>query len=230
MAADHHSDIFWIVRAVWSGLHTEPGIKACTWLREISSCSCLTIMPGPAWLLLNKICVPLFWALYIMNCLAAGRTQLSPKHTISSVCLGMAAFFWSTTWGWGPLEYSKPCFSGKGNWRGSSQIPPCIVRYLGICSHCSITRMKASSRHCVGRQKNNPTYVADDGEWRAEGAVMEMLALNPQQLGVGGRRHLPQGVTWTDVDQYSLYQILWLSRCDTYIGYCDYFLNGRGSA
>ena len=32
------------------------GIKACTWLREISSCSCLTVLPGPAWVLLNKIC------------------------------------------------------------------------------------------------------------------------------------------------------------------------------
>ena len=38
--------------------------KACTWLRDISSCSCLTFLPGPAWLLLNKICKPLFRALY----------------------------------------------------------------------------------------------------------------------------------------------------------------------
>ena len=38
--------------------YTEPGIRACTWLREISSCSCLTVLPGPAWLLLNKICTP----------------------------------------------------------------------------------------------------------------------------------------------------------------------------
>ena len=43
---------------------TELGIKACTWLREISSCSCLTVVPGPVWLLLNKICIPLFRALY----------------------------------------------------------------------------------------------------------------------------------------------------------------------
>ena len=26
----------------------------CTWLREISSCSCLTVLPGPAWVLLSK--------------------------------------------------------------------------------------------------------------------------------------------------------------------------------
>ena len=27
----------------------------CTWLGEISSCSCFTVLPGPAWVLLNKI-------------------------------------------------------------------------------------------------------------------------------------------------------------------------------
>ena len=27
------------------------------WLRELSSCFCLTVMPGPAWLLLKKICI-----------------------------------------------------------------------------------------------------------------------------------------------------------------------------
>ena len=47
--------------------YTEPGIKACTWLGEISSCSCLTVLPGPAWLLLNKIYMSLFWALYRLN-------------------------------------------------------------------------------------------------------------------------------------------------------------------
>ena len=30
----------------------------------MSSCSCLTVLPGPAWLLLNKLCKPLFRALY----------------------------------------------------------------------------------------------------------------------------------------------------------------------
>ena len=44
--------------------YTERQIKVCTWLRDISSCSCLNFMPGPAWLLLNKICTPLFRALY----------------------------------------------------------------------------------------------------------------------------------------------------------------------
>ena len=33
---------------------TEGKIKVCTWLREISSCSCLTVLPGPAWVLLSK--------------------------------------------------------------------------------------------------------------------------------------------------------------------------------
>ena len=34
---------------------TEPPEKVCTWLREICSCSCLTVLPGPVWVLLNKI-------------------------------------------------------------------------------------------------------------------------------------------------------------------------------
>ena len=33
---------------------TEGEIEVCTWLREISSCSCLTVLPGPAWVLLSK--------------------------------------------------------------------------------------------------------------------------------------------------------------------------------
>ena len=33
-------------------------------LREISSCSCLTVLPGPAWVLLSKTYKPLFEPLY----------------------------------------------------------------------------------------------------------------------------------------------------------------------
>ena len=38
---------------------------ACTWFGEISSCSSLTDLPGPAWVLLSKICKPLAGSLYI---------------------------------------------------------------------------------------------------------------------------------------------------------------------
>ena len=37
-------------------LCTEGRFNLCTWLGEICSCSCLTVLPGPAWVLLNKIC------------------------------------------------------------------------------------------------------------------------------------------------------------------------------
>ena len=37
-------------------IFTEPRKSLGTWLREISSCSCLTFLPGPAWVLLSKIC------------------------------------------------------------------------------------------------------------------------------------------------------------------------------
>ena len=44
---------------------TEGEIKDCTWLREISSCSYLTVMHGPAWVLLSKTNKPLFTPLHI---------------------------------------------------------------------------------------------------------------------------------------------------------------------
>ena len=39
--------------------------KFGTWLREISSCSCLTFLPDPAWVQLSKICKDFFSALYM---------------------------------------------------------------------------------------------------------------------------------------------------------------------
>ena len=43
----------------------EGEINVCTWLREISSCSFLTVLPGPAWVLLSKTNKPLFTPLYL---------------------------------------------------------------------------------------------------------------------------------------------------------------------
>ena len=34
---------------------TEIRFNLCTWLGEISSCSCLTVLPGPAWVLLKSV-------------------------------------------------------------------------------------------------------------------------------------------------------------------------------
>ena len=36
--------------------YTEMRFNLCMWLGEIYSVPCLTVMPGPAWVLLNKIC------------------------------------------------------------------------------------------------------------------------------------------------------------------------------
>ena len=35
---------------------TEMRFILCTWLGELSSCSCLTVLPGPAWVMLKKFC------------------------------------------------------------------------------------------------------------------------------------------------------------------------------
>ena len=37
-------------------VYTEMRFNLCMWLSEISSCSCLSVLPVPAWVLLNKIC------------------------------------------------------------------------------------------------------------------------------------------------------------------------------
>ena len=45
-------------------VNTEPEVMICTWLGETASCSCLTALPGPVWVLRSKICLPLFWVKY----------------------------------------------------------------------------------------------------------------------------------------------------------------------
>ena len=50
--------------------YTEIDKKACMWLREISFHSCLIVLPGPARLLLNKICTP------FSRCLEGSRSTL----------------------------------------------------------------------------------------------------------------------------------------------------------
>ena len=43
-------------RIAYWGPCTEMRFIFCTWLGEICSCSCLPVLPGPAWALLNWIC------------------------------------------------------------------------------------------------------------------------------------------------------------------------------
>ena len=45
-------------------LCTEVPKMVCTWLREICFCSCLPVLPDPAWVLLSKIYKPCLGALY----------------------------------------------------------------------------------------------------------------------------------------------------------------------
>ena len=46
------------------GEPTELPKNVCTWLREISSCSCLPVLPGPAWVLLSKVYILFLGTLY----------------------------------------------------------------------------------------------------------------------------------------------------------------------
>ena len=56
-------------------LSTEPRKSLGMWLREIYSCSCLTFLPGSAWMLLGKICKDFFSPLYLY--------LLPPKNEIN---------------------------------------------------------------------------------------------------------------------------------------------------
>ena len=62
--------------------YTEGEIKVCTWLREISSCSCLTVLPGPAWVLLSKIYKPLFPPLYATICSSEEECLIPLKSSV----------------------------------------------------------------------------------------------------------------------------------------------------
>ena len=58
---------------------------ACTWLGEISSCSCFTALPGPAWVLLSEICKP-FCGLSVQCFLGVAwlGPHRSPQPTLES--------------------------------------------------------------------------------------------------------------------------------------------------
>ena len=65
---------------IWS---TEIGWKTCTWLREICSCYCLHVLPGPAWVLLSKICILFSRSLYLVF---VGKARI--KSACLNRCLG----------------------------------------------------------------------------------------------------------------------------------------------
>ena len=68
---------------LFSKIITEKQIKVCTWLREFCSCSCLTVLPGPSWLLLSKTCKSLFTPLYRL------ATKDSARGCIVCATLGL---------------------------------------------------------------------------------------------------------------------------------------------
>ena len=55
--------VIFSIWVLWE-ISTEGEIKVCMWLREIFSCACLTVLPGPDWVLLTKTNKPLFSPLY----------------------------------------------------------------------------------------------------------------------------------------------------------------------
>ena len=58
---------------------------ACPWLGEISSCSCFTALPGPAWVLLSKICKPFAGSLYSASLAWRGLAPTAVRSQHSSL-------------------------------------------------------------------------------------------------------------------------------------------------
>ena len=72
--------------------------EVCMWLCEISSCSCLTVLPGPALVLLSKTNKPLFSPLYAADQMwgalsvhAARKRVLYPAALRSALCTRQAS-------------------------------------------------------------------------------------------------------------------------------------------
>ena len=53
---------------------------ACTWFGEICSCCCLTVLLGPAWVLLSKIYKTFAGSLYCAQVLTSNKKQNLPLH------------------------------------------------------------------------------------------------------------------------------------------------------
>ena len=84
----------------------------CTWFGEISSCSCLTVLPGPAWLLLNKIFIPLFRTLY-------------NRYSVYSRSLSLWTAFFYRNFGFQPLSRFLICPCGCADCRPGRQFSNC---------------------------------------------------------------------------------------------------------
>ena len=54
------------------------------WLREVCSCSCLPVLPDPAWVLLSKICILFSRSLY------SGITKLSQLNLMSDLIVTLS--------------------------------------------------------------------------------------------------------------------------------------------
>ena len=66
--------------------YTEMRFILCTWLGEIYSCCCLTVLPGPAWVLLNKICKEYISSLYKVDYLYFCRLETLKCLNVYLIC------------------------------------------------------------------------------------------------------------------------------------------------
>ena len=108
---------------------TEPRKSLCTWLREIVSCSCLTFLPGPLWVLLRQICKDFFSA-------SVHNGQINLYENIKSYQLLLSTQSCGAANCTNASAETNPCLTGIGL---------IISRFLHSTTNATVTFQSAAS-------------------------------------------------------------------------------------
>ena len=128
-------------------------------MEEISSCSCLTVLPGPAWVMLSKTNKPLFYPLYRYRMV---KNELLKRGNRLIRCRNFKIIL--ATWALRPLPLL---------------LPPCLCRtYSRVGRYPACLRDK----RCHGRQR---WRQSGRRRRRYESPRMRMLQTNEQDKTQG---------------------------------------------
>ena len=155
--------------------YTRRRLDVGAWLREISSCSCLTALPCPAWVLLSETNKPLFPPLYRANFHTVTQfyrsipcnalyLQLGAKN-VADVMIGKC-FEGSLIWSW----------KGNDNFVGKwTQMPP-LVLFIFVSAHRAFLSGKmAWQSECLLFLCNNMKVVHLFRELESNSCILKLF-------------------------------------------------------